>query len=190
MSTWNRRLFSLALLSALTVGLSCTSIEDPLAPAASAAAAPEAPAQFLGPVGTLLSPVGTVVSSAVDLLVCRPQPYAATTGVVGREGGTIVVGQHKLVIPRGALQQNVKITAEQVRGSTNSVRFSPEGLKFKQPAQLTMSYKNCFLVLGSKRIVYTDELLSILNVLVSKDAVKSKTVTSPIDHFSRYAVAY
>jgi hypothetical protein len=38
--------------------------------------------------------------------------------------------------------------------------------------------------------VYTDELLSILNVLVSKDAVKSKTVTSPIDHFSRYAVAY
>jgi hypothetical protein len=190
MSTWNRRLLSFALLSALTVGVSCTSSEDLLSPAASAAAAPEAPSQLLVPVGALLSPVGTLVSSTVDLLVCRPQPYAITTRVVGRDGGTIVVGQHKLVIPRGALQKNVEITAEQVRGSSNSVRFSPEGLKFKQPAQLTMSYNNCFLVLGSKRIVYTDELLSILNVLVSKDAVKSKTVTSPIDHFSRYAVAY
>jgi hypothetical protein len=190
MSKWNRRLFALALFGALTAGASCTSNDEPLAPAAPPAAGSEAPSQLLGPVGTLLSPVGTLVSSAVDLLVCRPQPYAATTREVGPDGGTLVVGDHRLVIPRGALRKSVTITAEQMRGSTNSVRFSPEGLKFKQPAQLTMSYKNCLVVLGSKRIVYTDELLKILNVLVSTDAAKSKTVTSPIDHFSRYAVAY
>jgi hypothetical protein len=41
-----------------------------------------------------------------------------------------------------------------------------------------------------KRVVYTDELLKILQLLPSKDATRSRTVTGKIDHFSRYAVAY
>jgi hypothetical protein len=45
-------------------------------------------------------------------------------------------------------------------------------------------------VLVQKKIVYTDENLKILEVLKSLDLFKSKTVTAPIDHFSRYAVAY
>jgi hypothetical protein len=184
MSKWNRRFFALALITALAGGVSCTSNDDPVAPSV------EPPSQLLGPIGTLLSPVTTLVSSTVDLLVCRAQPYAVTTSAVGSQGGTIVVGQHKLVIPRGALSSSVTITAEQVQGSVNSVRFSPEGLRFEKPAQLTMSYQNCLVVLGSKRIVYTNELLQILNILQTKDATRNKTVTSPIDHFSRYAVAY
>lgn len=180
MSKWNRRFFTLALITALAGGMSCTTSEDPLAPAAPTV---QPPSQLLGPVGTL-------VSSTLDLLVCRAQPYAVTTSAVGPKGGTIVVGQHKLVIPRGALRGSVTITAEQVSGSTNSVRFSPEGLRFDKPAQLTMSYQNCLLVLGSKRIVYTNELLKILDILQTKDAARTRTVTSPIDHFSRYAVAY
>ena len=44
------------------------------------------------------------------------------------EGGTITVGSHRLVIPRGALERKVQITAEQSTGRVNSVRFSPEGL--------------------------------------------------------------
>jgi hypothetical protein len=192
MSKWNRRFFALVLIGALTAGVSCTSGEGPMAPASPAV---EPPSQLLGgtllqPVGTLLQPVGTLVSSTLDLLVCRAQPYAVTTSAVGPKGGTIVVGQHKLVIPRGALSSSVTITAEQVQGSVNSVRFSPEGLRFEKPAQLTMSYQNCLVVLGSKRIVYTNELLKILDILNTKDATRDKTVTSPIDHFSRYAVAY
>jgi hypothetical protein len=84
----------------------------------------------------------------------------------------------------------VLITAEQVPGSTNSVRFSPEGLQFKKAAALTMSYDNCAVVLVQKKIVYTDENLKILEVLRSLDLFRSKTVTAPIDHFSRYALAY
>jgi hypothetical protein len=185
MSKWNRRFFALVLIGALTAGVSCTSGEGPMAPASPAV---EPPSQLLG--GTLLQPVGTLVSSTLDLLVCQAQPYAVTTSAVGPKGGTIVVGQHKLVIPRGALSSSVTITAEQVQGSVNSVRFSPEGLRFEKPAQLTMSYQNCLVVLGSKRIVYTNELLKILDILNTKDATRDKTVTSPIDHFSRYAVAY
>jgi hypothetical protein len=71
------------------------------------------------------------------------------------------------------------------------VRFSPEGLRFEKPATLTMTYDNCALVLLQKKIVYTDEKLKILEVLkASLDLFKSKSVTAPIDHFSRYAVAY
>jgi hypothetical protein len=73
---------------------------------------------------------------------------------------------------------------------TNSLRFSPEGLRFQKPAALTMSYQNCLVVLVAKRIVYTDENLKILEVLKSLDLFKKRTVTAPIDHFSRYAVAY
>jgi hypothetical protein len=38
--------------------------------------------------------------------------------------------------------------------------------------------------------VYTDENLKILEVLRSLDLFGKRTVTAPIDHFSRYAVAY
>jgi hypothetical protein len=75
-------------------------------------------------------------------------------------------------------------------GGTNSLRFSPEGLRFQKPAALTMSYQNCLVVLIPKRIVYTDENLKILEVLKSLDLFNKRTVTAPIDHFSRYAVAY
>jgi hypothetical protein len=75
-------------------------------------------------------------------------------------------------------------------GSVNSVRFSPEGLRFARPAQLTMSYRNCVLTLLPKRIAYTNELLRILDLLPSRDLLLNKTVTAPVDHFSRYAVAF
>jgi hypothetical protein len=136
--------------------------------------------------GTVVGTLGTVT----DLVTCSPQPYAITTETIGPRGGAIDVGTHRLVIPENALSTPVTITAEQISGSTNSVRFSPEGLRFNQPAALTMSYDNCALVLLQKKIVFTTEKLKILEVLTSLDLFKKQTVSAPIDHFSRYAVAY
>jgi hypothetical protein len=101
-----------------------------------------------------------------------------------------VVGTHRLVIPAGALSTPVKISAEQVTGRVNSVRFSPDGLKFAKPATLTLSYANCSPLLLVKRVVYTNELLGILELLPSLDDLRTKTVSAPIRHFSRYAVAW
>lgn len=126
----------------------------------------------------------------LSLLSCSPQEYVATTQVVGSKGAKIRVGSHVLTIPAGALSKDVTIVAEQLTGSVNSVRFGPEGLTFAQPAALTMSYTNCLTVLLPKSVVYTDENLKILELLRSVDKAQTKTVTSPIDHFSRYAVAY
>lgn len=194
---WSRRFTTLALAFALTAGLSCTTSDStaPLAPSSEQ----ENPSFGLigdltggltetvdGLTGTLVGTLGSVT----DLLLCSPQPYAITRQTIGPSGGVLTVGSHSLVIPKDALSQKVAITAEQIRGSTNSIRFSPEGLRFQKPAVLTMNYQNCALVLLQKKIVYTTEKLKILEVLTSLDLFKSKTVTAPIDHFSRYAVAY
>lgn len=201
--TWHRRFRVLGLALALSAALSCstdggapTEAAPDVAPHASA----EQPSQLLGGLlggDGLLGGVGEVVdgtlgtvSGLTDLLTCSPQPYAVTTKTVGPNGGTIVVGEHVLEIPRGALSNSVTIRAEQVPGSVNSLRFSPEGLQFAKPAQLTMSYRNCLLVLLPKRIAYTTEGLQVLELLKSRDAARNKTVTGPVDHFSRYAVAY
>ncbi len=53
-----------------------------------------------------------------------------------------------------------------------------------------MSYENCLIALPTKRIVYTNESLKVLELLKSLDLRLQRNVAAPIDHFSRYAVAY
>lgn len=176
MTKWSRRLMAFALTAGLSVGVACTTADDSLGPTQ----APEIP------------PSASQVESTlnVNLLACSAQPYASKTQVVGSAGGTIVVGTHRLVIPAGALASPVKITGEQVPGRVNSVRFSPAGLKFAKAATLKLSYANCSPLLILKRVAYTSELLGILELLPSQDELRTKTVSAPIRHFSRYAVAW
>ena len=193
-----RRFSSLGLALLLLVSVSCTSAdtltEAPVAndqqPAPSFDLIGDLTGGLTNTVGGLTNTVVGTLGGVTDLLTCSPQRYESYTETIGPEGGMITVGKHSLLIPRGALTQRVKITAEQVRGSTNSVRFSPEGLHFQKPAVLTMSYENCAINLLKKKIVYTDERLSILELLFSLDYPKYDYVSAPIDHFSRYAVAY
>ena len=184
MSRWPRRMTALFLAAMLTAGVSCTS-SDSLGPSELAApemAGTDQDALLLGDL------VKTLTN--IRLLGCSVQPYVSVTKVVGTAGGTIVVGTHKLVIPAGALANSYTIRAEQVQNRVNSVRFSPEGLRFAKPAKLTMSYGNCSPLLVLKRVVYTDELLRILELIPSIDNLTTKTVTGDIRHFSRYAVAW
>jgi hypothetical protein len=206
-----RKLRILGMGLILSAVLSCTSGELPSAPELDGNAtpvstppavdtAPPVPVDTATtPVDTVTAPVDTVIAP-VDtsgpvlpnstLLACRPQPYAVTTMVVGPKGGLIVFGNHALKIYEGALKENVTITAEQVEGTVNSVRFSPEGLKFAVPAVLSLSYKNCDNVRHWKSIVYTDESLKILEPTLSFDFSNSSQVRGLIYHFSRYAIAY
>jgi len=195
-----RRFSILGLALLLTVGVSCTSSDgtpsEALGPSVEQQQSPsfgligDLTDGLTSTVDGLTTTVVGTLGSVTDLLLCSPQPYAITSQDIGLNGGVLRVGSHSLVIPANALQQTVTITAEQVRGKTNSVRFSPEGLQFERPAVLTMNYGNCELVLVQKKIVYTDETLKVLEVLRSLDLFRSKSVSAPIDHFSRYAVAY
>ncbi|MGH7559634.1 MAG: hypothetical protein ACRENB_01310 [Gemmatimonadales bacterium] len=137
---------------------------------------------------------GTLSKVTATLMLCSPQPYAATSRTIGKAGGTIPMGPHVLTIPAGALGKNVVITGEVMSSYTNSVKLSPEGLKFAKgkPATLTMSYSNC---LGKdlplpKKVAYTTDDLELLKLLSSLDLAGSDKVSAQLDHFSRYAVAY
>jgi len=187
MTRWPRRITALLLAAVLTAGVSCTS-DDSLGP--SAPAGPTTMAGIEGQQSELL--LGGILNTIqnLHLLSCSPQPYATRTQVVGVNGGTIFVGTHKLVIPAGALDRNYTIRAEQVTNRVNSVRFFPDGLRFAKPVKLTLSYSNCSPLLLLKRVVYTDELLRILELIPSLDNIRTQTVTGDIRHFSRYAVAW
>ena len=201
---WTRRFFSFGLVLALLAGVSCTAGDtSPMEP--SVAQQVEQPSLLLG---DLLGGVGGLVGGTVDglvdltggvltqllkvtgLLTCQEQQYAVTYQTVGSQGGTIKIGKHSLTIPKGALRSNVQIKAEQMSGSTNSVRFIPEGLHFEKQAILALNYQNCQNVEVPKAVVYTTEKLKILEILQSLDLLKSRTIAAPIDHFSRYAVAF
>jgi len=179
----------------LAIGASCTSNDSIVGPSAEPSQQPTTPpSQESTPPNPLLEPIVDpalqLTLQTVHLLTCSPQPYAQTKAVVGPAGGTIVVGAHRLTIPAGALTAPVAITAEQVQGSTNSVRFQPAGLKFAKPALLTLSYRNCLLPPLSRRVVYTDEQLRVLELIPSVDLRLTWSVNGSIGHFSRYAVAY
>ena len=197
--SWTRRFLAVGFSLLLLAGVSCTSSDTALTEAPVAAS--DQPQPQFGLIGDLTggltntvddltSTVVGTLGSVTDLLTCSPRPYDSDSETIGPEGGLITVGRNSLLVPRGALTEPVRITAEQVRGKTNSVRFSPEGLRFQKPAVLTMNYENCALVLLQKKIVYTDEQLKVLEVLRSLDLFRSRSVSAPIDHFSRYAVAY
>lgn len=169
------------LVAAAVPMLGCTASRSPTEP--------EVAASLTGTLGAVVTGVTKTVNAV--LLRCTPLPYQVVQQQIGPAGGVLRVGPHTLEVPGGALQQTVTITAEIPSEPVNSVRFSPEGLRFAASAKLTMSYANCTqLVSLPKKIVYTNELLSILEILESLDKAPVKSVSAPIDHFSRYAVAW
>lgn len=128
-------------------------------------------------------------------LSCHALPAQSKSAAVGLLGGVINVGPHKLVLPPGAVLSQTTITARITGGDTsNSIQFSPEGLKFKVPPVLVISYSNCTVsggILPLVKLAYTtDDLSSILEILPAVANPLNKTVVGTITHFSRYAVAY
>src|SRR5580765_5867925 len=165
-------------LIALGVGLtlalaaiSCGSSDLPTAdPSTESVVSPNSNLELLDPAKGLL---GT------GLLACRVEPYQVTTKTIG---------------PAGALSAPTLITAEAPSDPVASVRFSPEGLHFKEgrPARLTLDYSNCPLgrLQLLKRIAYTTERFNILSYLLSRDNLLLQRVSGDVEHFSRYAVAW
>ncbi len=120
---------------------------------------------------------------------CHPLPSATASATIGRSGGTLSVGPHTLDIPAGALRDRVTIVATAPSDTVARVQFQPEGLVFRKPVQLTMSYANCDVSASVQaRIAYTDDALVILEYVPSVD--KGWTVTGELNHFSGYAVAW
>jgi hypothetical protein len=127
----------------------------------------------------------------IDLLRCEPRPLEGDAEIIGPQGGTLHIGEHELVIPRGALSEEKLIVAESRTSSLVDVQFEPEGLQFQVPATLTLSYKGCDVPADVDLMVaYLSVGNQIAELPPSKDYRSYSEVIGAIRHFSRYAVAY
>jgi hypothetical protein len=127
----------------------------------------------------------------IQLLRCEPKPYEADAVIVGPAGGTLHVGPHELVIPKGALDHEELIVMEAPTSSLVDVRFQPEGLQFQRSAQLALSYKGCVVPTALDLLVaYLGQGNQILELPPSSDDRAGDKVEADIGHFSRYAVAW
>lgn len=140
-------------------------------------------------IGSLLGGLGELLD--VNLLSCKPTPYAANAAIIGPEGGRLAAGGHELVIPPGALSREELIFMEAPTTRAVDVRFQPHGLRFAERATLTMSYEGCTrLPLLDLFMVYLGSDDRLLEVIVSTDLRRERKVEAGIDHFSKYAVAW
>jgi hypothetical protein len=127
----------------------------------------------------------------IDLLRCEPRPLEGDAEIIGPQGGTLHIGEHELVIPRGALSEEKLIVAEARTSSLVDVQFEPEGLQFQVPATLTLSYKGCDVPAGvDLKVAYLSVGNQIAELPPSEDYRSYSEVIGAIRHFSRYAVAY
>jgi hypothetical protein len=124
------------------------------------------------------------------LTPCREQPYATAAAWIGPKGGMLRAGKHVLKVPTGALSTTVWIRMEAPSSTINRVVFEPEGLTFKYPANLTMSYSNCVVAPGTEQqIVYLNDQFRIVEITPSETDPETETVTGQVRHFSDYALS-
>jgi hypothetical protein len=126
------------------------------------------------------------------LLVCIGNSQdQTTTQVVGPEGGTITFGKNSLVIPPGALDQPVTITATAPAGLFLVAQFAPQGLQFNRDVYLSLDYKHCNWADSTNfQVDYlTDDLTTLLETEPTTVQVVKHDVVATIRHFSVYAVA-
>jgi len=177
-----------AVLAAVLVVAGCGESPTALETSGPAASTPTVSPRVLDGSGLLGTGIGA------GLLTCTAMPAAHAEQSIGPAGGSIAVGPHVLMVPVGALDSAVLITADAPSDTVNSVKLGPEGLHFAagHPAALTLSYANCSLLgrLAPKHIAYTNDLLEILQILPSLDNLLTQRVTAPVQHFSRYAIAW
>jgi hypothetical protein len=142
--------------------------------------------------GGLIGTVTGVVGGLLDLGLsdCPTDRTQSGSALIGPYGGTVKIGPHRLYVPRGALKETVRISGVAPSGDYAQIKFEPEGLKFKRPTTLVMSYDDCHIEdLQKLRIVYANESLEILEVLPTVTSTRDETATTSLEHFSRYMLA-
>jgi hypothetical protein len=174
-------------LAALVLPSCADDVAPPTAPVAPVAITPD-PSLIGGLVGTVTDVVGNVLD--LGLTECPTKKTQSGSALIGKAGGTVRVGPHRLEVPRGALNETVRISGVAPKGEYAQIKFEPEGLDFKRPSTLVMSYDGCRIEeLPQLRIVYVNETLEIITVLPTTTNRRDETATTNLHHFSRYMLA-
>ena len=174
-----------ALFVTLIFSLTVCGIDAP-----TAAAPPPPDMSLLGDLtGTVTGTLSQTVSSLLRPLACNTRGYGSVTKTIGRSGGQIVIGPHSFVVAPNALSSDVAITATAPQGNRILVQFQPAGLVFNGPAALTLSYRECGILVLKPKVVYTTDGNNILEVLLTVPNILGRTATGKVGHFSAYMLA-
>jgi hypothetical protein len=124
------------------------------------------------------------------ITICN-QPYGATSGWIGPQGGRLKAGGNYLNVPAGALSASTFITMEAPSGNISHVVLGPEGLTFNKnyPAHLVMSYQDCSMTPEVvPQVAYVSGSLKILETQPSASDRSTLTVDAKLTHFSDYVI--
>ncbi len=119
--------------------------------------------------------------------------------IVGPAGGTITAGDHWLVIPRDAVLENTEFRMEAFGGTNILVDLSARTVgsgavvsSFPVPLTLRLSYRDISKNVDARRLrnvyLYLDSPDYLVPLLQTRNT-KTKTISSPILHFSKYGMA-
>ncbi|MEO8623292.1 MAG: hypothetical protein ABI625_19605 [bacterium] len=122
---------------------------------------------------------------------CSTQKTVNASGVFGPAGGTLTFGSSRLIIPGGALQDTVTISATIPDGDESHVEFQPHGLQFAKPAGLLLGVEGCAIDESAvPDVVYLSESGEILELIPAVYDPHWHTFAASIWHFSGYAIAF
>lgn len=146
--------------------------------------------------------VSTVFKKELNILHTQQthlNKYFRKTQSIKRQGGVIQLGDAQngisfLQFMPGSVSKKVTVTFEwESEGLLmGGAEFSPHGIQFEVPVMLKLSYKNANLngiTEDQLKIWYYHEDTGYWEELPSIVNTNSKTVTTFLEHFSRYALA-
>jgi len=121
------------------------------------------------------------------MVPCRAIP-------IGPEGGTVVLGLHRLIVPPGALSERVLIKLANASVTSVGVDASPEGLTFALPVTLTLSfhgtqYEDCVDCGAEALQIFYMAPDGTLEAYESTVDLAAETVSAQLTHFSRYIIS-
>jgi len=123
-----------------------------------------------------------------QLVACSTRDAQADSALIGPSGGTLVVGNDRLIVPPGALQTPVMISGTIPAEPYAAIHFEPSGLQFKKPAGLVIDGAGCDVPASGVRVDYVDDEGNVLERIDATYSNLWHTVAAPISHFSVYAI--
>ncbi len=134
--------------------------------------------------------------SPSPLVQCDSAAPVAGSADIGPQGGRIVVGHNRLIVPAGALTETVHITLTVPGDGEALIALAPTGLEFLKQVRLVFDVRGCDLrpPRGARVLspwaVYVDEDGSIEEWLPAWPNYWAHTVSTAIRHFSGYGLAW
>ena len=169
----------------LTGAAACAG-DAPTAPTAPVASAPAANA-FLG-AGRYPGWARTdaAIAGKFTPLNCVPRQSSEGSALIGPKGGILRIGTHRLIVPAGALTEEVLISGTVPTGKPFEIDLQPHGLQFRKAAGLILDASSCTDV---PTIVYIVDQYTLGPPIAAFYSNWWKAIACPIWHFSGYMIA-